>query len=110
MKNTKNSPKEQSSAYARQIEAKATLKRAFVRFPSYLHVFGIFFPHFHSGLRWGIAASQVGVSSDFPGREPVWHLCNTVNKSAMDKKCAQLWQRLSAALRSQIRPDSFKRG
>jgi len=66
MKNIKNSPKEQSSAYARQIEAKATLKRAFVRFPSYLHVFGIFFPHFHSGLRWGIAASQVGVSKRFP--------------------------------------------
>ena len=35
--------------------------------------------------------------------------CNTVNKSAMDKKCAQLWQRLSAALKPQISADSFKR-
>jgi len=66
MNNTKSSPKEQSSGYARQVEAKATLKRAFVRFPSYLHVFGIFFSHFHSGLRWRIAASQVGVSKRFP--------------------------------------------
>src|SRR6266567_5846279 len=27
----------------------------------------------------------------------------------MDKKCAQLWQRLSAALKPHISPDSFKR-
>ena len=27
----------------------------------------------------------------------------------MDKKCAQLWQRLSAALKPQVSPDSFKR-
>src|SRR5216117_1936447 len=27
----------------------------------------------------------------------------------MDKKCAQLWQRLSATLKPQISPDSFKR-
>src|SRR5438132_11245856 len=27
----------------------------------------------------------------------------------MDKKCAQLWQRLSVALKPQISPDSFKR-
>src|SRR2546430_8190150 len=47
--------------------------------------------------------------SDFPWRRPVWHLCNTVNKSAMDKKCAELWQRLSAALKPQISADSFKR-
>src|SRR5213593_1038207 len=48
-------------------------------------------------------------SDDCPRRQPVWHLCNTVNKSAMDKKCAQLWQRLSAALKPQISADSFKR-
>ena len=36
-------------------------------------------------------------------------MCNTVNNSAMDKKCAQLWQRLSAALKPQISADSFKR-
>jgi len=47
--------------------------------------------------------------SDCPWRRPVWQLCNTVNKSAMDKKCAQLWQRLSAALKPQISADSFKR-
>src|SRR5919198_4805741 len=39
----------------------------------------------------------------------MWRLCNTVNNSAMDKKCAQLWQRLSAALKPQISADSFKR-
>ena len=39
----------------------------------------------------------------------MWHLCNTVNNFAMDKKCAQLWQRLSAALKPQISVDSFKR-
>ena len=39
----------------------------------------------------------------------MWQLCNTVNKFAMDKKCAQLWQRLSAALKPQISADSFKR-
>ncbi len=27
----------------------------------------------------------------------------------MDKKCAQMWQRLSAALKPQISADSFKR-
>src|SRR6266571_51088 len=27
----------------------------------------------------------------------------------MDKKCAQLWQRLSAALKPQVSPDSFQR-
>src|SRR6266849_5406305 len=27
----------------------------------------------------------------------------------MDKKCAQLWQRVSAALKPQVSPDSFKR-
>lgn len=48
-------------------------------------------------------------ASDFLWRQPVWHLCNTVNKSAMDKKCAELWQRLSAALKPQISADSFKR-
>ena len=39
----------------------------------------------------------------------MWHLCNTVNNFAMDKKCAQLWQQLSAALKPQISADSFKR-
>src|SRR5690242_14986135 len=39
----------------------------------------------------------------------MWRFCNTVNNFDMDKKCAQLWQRLSAALRPQISADSFKR-
>src|SRR2546430_8943428 len=47
--------------------------------------------------------------SNFPCSRPLWHLCNTVNKFAMDKRCAQLWQRLSAALKPQISADSFKR-
>ena len=39
----------------------------------------------------------------------MWRFCNTVNNFRMDKKCAQLWQRLSAALKPQISADSFKR-
>jgi chromosomal replication initiator protein len=46
---------------------------------------------------------------DFPLYRLVWRLRNTVNNSAMDKKCAQLWQQLSAALKPQISADSFKR-
>src|ERR1700757_3563636 len=46
---------------------------------------------------------------DFLSQSPVWHLCNTVNNFRMNKKCAQLWQRLSAALKPQISADSFKR-
>jgi hypothetical protein len=66
MNNTKRSPKEQSSAYAWPVEAKATLKRVSVRFPSYLHAVAIFFQHFDGGLGWGIAPSHVGVSKRFP--------------------------------------------
>src|ERR1700693_2313936 len=40
---------------------------------------------------------------------PVWRLCNTVNKSPMDEKCTQLWQKLSAALKPQVCADTFKR-
>src|SRR5205814_362368 len=47
--------------------------------------------------------------SNSPRDRSVWQLCNTVNKFAMDKKCAQLWQRLSAALKPHISADSFKR-
>src|SRR5580765_5903753 len=39
----------------------------------------------------------------------MWRFCNTVNNFSMDKKCAQLWQRLSAALKPEISADSFKR-
>src|SRR5206468_4105018 len=40
---------------------------------------------------------------------PLWRLCNTVNKSPMDPKCTQLWQKLSAALKPQVSADTFKR-
>src|SRR5215467_7026270 len=39
----------------------------------------------------------------------MWRFANTVNNFRMDKRCAQLWQRLSAALKPQISTDSFKR-
>src|SRR5256885_12214598 len=40
---------------------------------------------------------------------PLRRLCNTVNKSPMDEKCTQLWQKLSAALKPQVSADTFKR-
>src|SRR5262249_9826593 len=46
---------------------------------------------------------------DLPWPRPLWHLCNTVNNFSMDNKCAQIWQRLSAALKPEISADSFKR-
>src|SRR5262249_48843791 len=48
-------------------------------------------------------------AGDFPRPRSMWRFCNTVNNFRMDKKCAQLWQRLSAALKPQISADSFKR-
>src|SRR5215813_2092926 len=39
----------------------------------------------------------------------MWRFWNTVNNFRMDKKCAQLWQRLSTALKPQISADSFRR-
>jgi hypothetical protein len=66
MNNTKSSPKERLSAHARQVEARVMLKRPSVRFPSYLHVFGIFFQHFHGGSRWGMAPPHLGFSEQFP--------------------------------------------
>src|SRR5436189_1493764 len=53
--------------------------------------------------------SRAFTACDLPWPRPVWHLCNTVNNFRMDKKCAQLWQRLSAALKPEISADSFKR-
>jgi hypothetical protein len=66
MNNTNSSPKEQLIAHARQVETTGTLKRASVRFPSYLHVFAIFFQHFHGGSRWGMAPSHLGLSEQLP--------------------------------------------
>jgi hypothetical protein len=65
MNNTKSSPRKRQSAHARQVEATVTLKRASVRFPSYLHVFGSFFQHFHGRSCWGIAASHLSFSDQF---------------------------------------------
>src|SRR6202045_5226967 len=48
-------------------------------------------------------------SSKSPWQPPLWRLCNTVNKSPMDEKCTQLWQKLSAALKPQVSADTFKR-
>jgi hypothetical protein len=42
------------------------LKRASVRFASYLHVFGIFYLHFRGGSRWGIDPFHLGFSEQFP--------------------------------------------
>src|SRR5436309_12430896 len=53
--------------------------------------------------------SRAFTACDLPWPRPVWHLCNTVNNFRMDKKFAQIWQRLSAALKPQISADSFKR-
>src|SRR5207248_1522203 len=53
--------------------------------------------------------SRAFTACDLPWPRPVWHLCNTVNNFRMDKKCAQLWQRLSAALKPEISADSFQR-
>src|SRR5437763_16146462 len=49
-----------------------------------------------------------------PGPKSLWQpplcrLCTTVNKSPMDEKCTQLWQKLSAALKPQVSADTFKR-
>ena len=48
-------------------------------------------------------------SSKSLSQSPLWRLCNTVNKSLMDDKCTKLWQKLSAALKPQVSPDTFKR-
>jgi hypothetical protein len=67
MKNTGNSPKEQASAQAPKVKTKATLMRAAVRFPSYLHGFGIFVSPYPGTSRWEIASSH----SVLPEQRPV---------------------------------------
>ncbi|HMF80540.1 MAG TPA: hypothetical protein VK562_03995, partial [Candidatus Acidoferrum sp.] len=68
MNNTKSSSKEQVCAHARQVELTVMLKRAFVRFPSYLHVFDFFFPHSPGGSHRAIAPSHLGFTEQFPTR------------------------------------------
>ena len=109
MNKTKSSPKQRWNAQRQLKTSNQSLTRSTVHFPSYLRIFDRFLQDFSTNY----AGDQVDVTrvlpNSFPLRQPVWHLCNTVNKFAMDKKCAQLWQRLSAALKPQISTDSFKR-
>jgi hypothetical protein len=65
MNNTKGSPEQRLIARASQVEARVTLKRESVRFPSYLHVFGIFFSHFNGTPHWGIGQSHLDFSEQF---------------------------------------------
>ena len=75
-----------------------------------IYAFFTFFPEISpANYAGGQPHRGLVFSDDYPWRQPVWQLCNTVNKFAMDKKCAQLWQRLSAALKPQVSADSFKR-
>src|SRR5438132_806357 len=50
MNNTESSPQRQSTVHRRQVAAKAMLKCRFVRLPSYLRVFDIFFRLLHAGI------------------------------------------------------------
>jgi hypothetical protein len=69
MNNTRSSPKEPLGAHARQVEPTVMLKRAFVRFPSYLQVFDFLFPHFPGGSHRAIAPSHLGFTEQFPTRQ-----------------------------------------
>jgi hypothetical protein len=69
MNNTKSSSKEQVSAHAAQVEPTVTLKRAFIRFPSYFHVFDFFFRHSPGGSHRAIAPSHLGFTEQFPARQ-----------------------------------------
>jgi len=69
MSNTQSSPKEPLSAHARQVEPTVMLGRAFVRFPSYLHIFDFFFPHSPGGSHRAIAPSHLGFTEQFPAHQ-----------------------------------------
>jgi hypothetical protein len=66
MIDTKNPPQKHVTACAPQLAPRVTLKSAYVRFPSYLHIFDIFFQHSHGGLGKGVASSYAGFSKRFP--------------------------------------------
>ena len=75
-----------------------------------IYAFWAFFPSTSLGSSGGNQPNLApGPQGNSPLYHPVWRSCNTVNKLAMDKKCAQVWERLSAALKPQISADSFKR-
>jgi len=61
-------------------------------FPRYLRVFCIFFRLFQVAYAGEIAPIVVRFRKRFPAASSV-DLCNTVNKSAMDKNVRKLWQR-----------------
>jgi chromosomal replication initiator protein len=84
------------------------MRRAGV-FPRIYAFLAIFFKFAQRNYTPGQFNNLPAAGCDFPSQSPVWHLCNTVNNFRMDKKCAQLWQLLSAALKPQISADSFKR-
>src|SRR5215467_14802783 len=78
----------------------------FPRIYAFLAIFFKFGQRNYAPWKFNILTS---LGCDFLPQSSVWHLCNAVNNFRMDKKCAQLWQRLSAALKPQISADSFKR-
>src|SRR5437870_11871844 len=80
-----------------------------VVFPRIYVFLAIFFHFTERNYTGNPLGCWVPAAGDLQWQRPVWHLCNTVNNFAMDKKCAQLWQRLSAALKPQVSADSFKR-
>ena len=66
MNDTLNSPKEPPTEHARQVEPIMMLKRAFVRFPSYLHDFDFFFRYSPGGSHRVLAPSHLGFAEQFP--------------------------------------------
>jgi hypothetical protein len=66
MIDTNPPPQKQVSACAPQLAPRVTLKRAYVRFPSSLHIFDIFFQHSHGGSGEEVAPSYMGFPKQFP--------------------------------------------
>src|SRR5215813_3936117 len=78
----------------------------FPRIYAFLALFFYCWSSNHSGKQLDHCSAAVG---DLPWHRGMWRFCNTVNNFSMDKKCAQLWQGLSAALKPEISADSFNR-
>src|SRR5205823_4382184 len=109
MNDAQKAPEQRQNMQRHLRASNQSLTLSAVHFPSYLRTFDRFLQDSSRKLRWRLARLCLGFTQRFPRDQRVWRLCNTVNKSAMDKKCAQLWQQLSAALKPQISADSFKR-
>jgi len=84
MNNHQSSRKHDISAHARKVEAYSDVDRASVVFLVFTR-----FWHFFSAFHGGYAGNSIHLTWFFPGishdTSTVWHLCNTVNNSAMDK-------------------------